>query len=68
MRSKAGFRLRLLSTRSGGSLFRIALIVSTAESPLKARRPESISYRIDPKEKMSERWSVSSPRTCSGDM
>ena len=40
---------------SGGSFMRIALIVSAAEPPEKARLPDSISYRIAPKEKMSDR-------------
>jgi hypothetical protein len=43
-------------------------MVSAAESPRKARSPVSISKRIDPNEKMSERWSAGLPRTCSGDM
>ena len=34
IRSRAGGRLRLVSLRSGGSSLRIAVIVSTAESPL----------------------------------
>ena len=58
----------LVMERSGGSSLRIADIVSAAESPWKARLPESISYRIAPKAKMSERWSDGLPRTCSGDM
>ena len=33
-----------------------------------ARRADSISYRTQPKEKMSERSSARSPRACSGDM
>jgi hypothetical protein len=33
----------------------MARIVSTAESPLNALLPESISYSTVPKEKMSER-------------
>jgi hypothetical protein len=40
---------------SDGSSFRIAAIVSLAVSRLNAFLPESISYRIVPKEKMSER-------------
>ena len=43
-------------------------MVSTALAPLKARRPESISYSSTPKEKMSERASAPPPETCSGDM
>ena len=56
------------SDSSGGSSFRIAAIVSLAVSRLNAFLPESSSYRIAPNEKMSERWSTGSPRTCSGDM
>ena len=40
---------------SGGSCFRMALIVSTAVSPLNARAPLTISYSIAPKLKMSLR-------------
>ncbi len=68
MRSIPGGMLRPLSARSGGSSFRIAFMVSTAESPWNARRPESISKRIAPKLKRSERGSIAAPRTCSGDM
>jgi hypothetical protein len=53
---------------SGGSSRSTAEIVSLAESLLNAFRPERSSYRIAPNEKMSERWSTGSPRSCSGDM
>ena len=53
---------------SVGSSRRIALSVSAAVVPLNARWPVSISKSTAPKEKRSERWSVGSPRTCSGDM
>ena len=43
MRSSAGETLRLVSPRSGGSSLRMALMVSTEESPWKARLPDSIS-------------------------
>ncbi len=43
MRSSAGGRARVVSWRSGGSSLRIACIVSAADSPWKARRPETIS-------------------------
>ena len=43
IRSRAGGRLRFVSDRSGGSSLRIAFMVSTAEAPRKARRPDSIS-------------------------
>ena len=59
---------RFVAERSGGSSRRIADIVSAAESRWNARWPESISYRIAPKEKRSERWSADLPFTCSGDM
>ena len=59
---------RFVADRSGGSSRRIADIVSAAESRWNARLPESISYRIAPKEKMSERGSADFPFTCSGDM
>jgi hypothetical protein len=36
--------------------------------PVKARRPEAISYNTAPRAKMSERASASFPSTCSGDM
>src|SRR6266545_6547429 len=68
IRSSPGEIFRLVSERSGGSSRRIADIVSAVESAWKARRPESISYRIAPKEKMSERASADLPLTCSGDM
>ena len=51
-----------------GSVVSTAFMVSTAEAPLKARSPASISYSTAPNAKMSERASASSPRTCSGDM
>jgi hypothetical protein len=53
---------------AGGSCLRIACSVSTWESPLKACFPVRISKRTAPREKMSERASAGSPRTCSGDM
>jgi hypothetical protein len=43
IRSRAGGTLRAASESSGGSSFRIALMVSAAESPWKARLPETIS-------------------------
>ena len=67
-RSRAGGVFGSFSVRSGGSSLRIAPSVSIDESRLNARAPLSISYRIAPKEKMSERVSTGSPRTCSGDM
>src|SRR6266705_551880 len=67
-RSSPGERLRLVSANSGGSSFTIAFIVSAADSLWNARFPVSISYSTAPKLKMSERWSVCLPRTCSGDI
>jgi hypothetical protein len=54
--------------RSGRSSLRIALMLSAAEPRSKAASPDSISHSTVPKEKMSDRASVSSPRTCSGAM
>ena len=68
MRSSPGWTLLFVAERSGGSSRRIADIVSAAESRWNARAPDSISYRIAPNEKMSERWSAGLPFTCSGDM
>ena len=53
---------------SGGSSLRIALMVSAGVAPWKARLPDSISYTMAPRAKMSERASTACPRTCSGDM
>ena len=55
MWSSAGEMFRPDCVSSGGSSFRIAAIVSLAVSRLNAFLPESSSYRIAPKEKMSER-------------
>ena len=43
MRSRPGETFWLVTERSGGSSLRIADIVSAAESPWKARLPDSIS-------------------------
>ncbi len=53
---------------SGGSSFKIDVITSAAVSPENGRRPDSISWNTEPKEKMSDRWSAGAPLTCSGDM
>ena len=55
MWSRAGETLRPDCVSSGGSSLRIAAIVSLAVSCLNAFLPDSISYRIVPNEKMSER-------------
>ncbi len=55
MRSRAGETFRPDCVSSSGSCIRIAAIVSLAVSRLKAFLLESISYRIVPTEKMSER-------------
>ena len=68
MRSRPGWILRLVVESSAGSRMRIADMVEAAESPWKARWPVSISYRMAPNEKTSERASAGLPRTCSGDM
>src|SRR5581483_8814673 len=65
MRSKAGGTLRPLSESVGGCSFRMALMVSAEVARSNARTPESISYRMAPKLKMSVRWSVGMPRACS---
>ncbi len=59
---------RFVAERSGGSSFRIAAIVSPAESPRNGRWPESISYRITPRAKMSLLASAGSALICSGEM
>ena len=52
----------------GGSWFRMAYPLSTSDAPGKARSPESSSWSIAPRLKISVRQSTASPRTCSGDM
>ena len=54
--------------RAGRYVFQNRSMVSAADFPWNARLPESISYRMVPKAKMSARWSVASPLTCSGDI
>src|SRR5438270_7859321 len=49
------------------SSLRIALMVSAGVAPWKARLPDSISYTMAPRAKMSERASTACPRTCSGE-
>ena len=66
--SMAGEMFLVAVEISGGSSFRMAFIVSIEESPRNARCPPTISYRIAPKLKISERTSAVFPRTCSGDM
>ena len=51
-----------------GSSRRIALSTSAADSPAKARSPESSSYSTAPRLKMSDRSSTGLPTACSGDM
>ena len=46
----------------------MAFIVSTLVSPLNDRLPETISYKIAPKLKRSDRLSAACPLTCSGDI
>jgi hypothetical protein len=46
----------------------MAACTSGAVAPTNGRRPDSNSYSTQPDEKMSERASVASPLTCSGDM
>ena len=68
MRSSAGATARPDSPSSAGSSLRMAVMVSAEVPRWKARSPASISYRMAPNAKMSERWSATWPRTCSGDM
>ena len=68
IRSSPGDSCSLSVCNSGGSSFKMAFMVSMDDSPLKARCPLSISYKIPPKAKMSVRASTSLPRTCSGDI
>ena len=56
------------STVSLGLSRRIAAIVSAAVARRNGLRPVSISEMTIPTAKMSDRVSVASPRTCSGDM
>ena len=51
-----------------GSRVKIALMVSAALGAPNARWPVSISNSTAPSEKMSDRPSTGSPRTCSGDI
>src|SRR5215467_8618351 len=55
IRSSDGLMFGFDSVRSSGSSLRIADIVSAMLSRRKARRPQIISWRIAPNEKMSER-------------
>ena len=52
----------------GGSDVRIAEDTTAGLEPVKARRPVVISYNTAPRAKMSLRWSVERPWSCSGDM
>lgn len=52
----------------GAPSFRMAIMLSADVSRRNARWPDSISYKIVPSAKMSERASAVSPRACSGDM
>ena len=51
-----------------GSTFAMRCSVSMADGPANARDPVTASYRTQPNEKTSERWSTGRPCTCSGDM
>ena len=56
------------ASRGGGGPDRIAAIVPAALGLANARRPLAISYRTQPRLKMSVRGSSGSPFSCSGDM
>ena len=66
--SRAGGTPGTVETGGDGSSRRIAVIVSAAVPRSNARRPVSISCRMQPSAKTSERCSLRSPRTCSGAM
>ena len=68
MRTRVAGIWRSLAGSLGRSSARIALTASAAVFPGNARRPDSISNNNTPTAKMSERWSIVWPRTCSGDM
>ena len=46
----------------------VAVSTERGVSPVKARRPVTISYKTAPNEKMSDRASTGLPSACSGDM
>ena len=56
--------------RDGGriSAFRTSSSTTRSESPWKSRCPVNISWRTEPSEKRSLRWSIGFPQACSGDM
>ena len=66
-RSSAG-TLSLSSSTGTGFSLRILCIVSMPVSAAKGFLRVAASYRMQPNEKMSERWSTALPWTCSGDM
>ena len=66
-RSSAGTLALSSSTGTGFSL-RILCIVSMPVSAAKGFLRVAASYRMQPNEKMSERWSTALPWICSGDM
>jgi hypothetical protein len=51
-----------------GSRFFTASSTCSRCSPVKGRRPVSISYSTTPSDQTSVRWSRAAPRACSGDM
>jgi hypothetical protein len=67
-RSRSDETLRLRFRTGSGVSRRIALRMSASLSPVNGASPVTISYSSTPKEKMSDRASTCSPRTCSGDM
>ena len=66
--SSAAGAAGLMALGAGGTKLTIWYITALTLSPVNGAAPVSISYRITPSEKMSERWSARLPITCSGDM
>ena len=64
----AGGRFLAGKSRPGGSLVKMAAMISFFDSPKKGSLPVSIWYNTTPKLQMSQRGSMSRPRACSGDI
>ena len=60
----------MTSFTCGVGVYTILLSESIASLPSNAFLPVTASYRMQPNEKMSERWSISLvfPSACSGDI
>ena len=68
MKSSTSGTRGLIELGGGGTRFMIWNMTEVTSSPVNGGRPVSISWRITPSEKMSERGSARLPATCSGDM